>query len=74
MLQRFFIIAMSLLNLTTSIIHADVPATQPAYPGSRIITSGKLVVEIMDPDAAEKYYTGVRFFAIGGGHSSDTRW
>jgi hypothetical protein len=40
---------------------APVTTLKPRHAGTRMLASKDLVVEVMDPGAANRYYTGVRF-------------
>ena len=52
-----------LLTLTAliSAAGAATPTTQPVHRGSRLVRSEYLTLEIMDPAAPDRYYTGTRF-------------
>ncbi len=39
----------------------------PAHPGTRLLTNGSLVVEVMDPAATPRYNSGIRFSPVGFG-------
>ncbi len=58
------------MNLTVSLTGAvksqatSAPTTPPMHPGSRMLASDRLAVEIMDPADPNRYYRGVRFTPV----------
>ncbi len=55
---------MTLLQFTNSNALGQESSAKPIYPGSKTIRSQSLVVEMIDPEAREKYYDGVRFTPV----------
>lgn len=53
--------ALGVLGAAGPFLEASV---KPVHPGSRMLSSWDLAIEVMDPNATERYNTGVRFTPV----------